>query len=58
MTVLNSEAAWRAKVETHFKTPYNVFECINVCIIDHQEIIIAVDNEGQVQSVKYPRQSG
>jgi hypothetical protein len=46
------------EVETHFKTPYNVCECINVRIIYHQGIINAMDNEGQVQSVKYPTQSG
>jgi hypothetical protein len=51
------EGARRVNVGTHFKTPYNFCERIDVRIIIHQVIIDAMDNEGQMQSIKYPKYS-
>lgn len=46
------------KGKTHFKTPYDFRERTDVCIVDHEIIIDAVDDQGQVQSVECPKVSG
>jgi hypothetical protein len=52
------EGAQKASVWTHFETPHNLWERIQVGEVRHQIIIDVVDNYSQVQSIEGPNSSG
>lgn len=45
------------ETRTHFKTPYNFDERIDVREVDHQIIIDAMDGQCKVHTIKCPKQS-